>query len=40
MSSGDNAILTLRFSVANLFRFWHFTDFDIKIVLLGYNSFD
>ena len=35
MSSGDNPISILKILVANFFRFRHFTDFDIKIVLLG-----
>ena len=39
MSSGDKPILTLQISVTNFCRFWHFADFDFKIVLLGQNSF-
>ena len=36
MSSGDKSILTLKILVTNFCRFWYF---DIKIVLLGQNSF-
>ena len=35
MNSDDNPILNLKIAVANFFRFQHFTDFDINIVLLG-----
>ena len=35
MSSGDQPILTLKISITNFFRFRYFSDFDIKILLLG-----
>ena len=35
ISSGDQAILTLKISVTNVCRFEYFVDFDIKILLLG-----
>ena len=40
MSSGDKPILIMKISVKNFFRFRYFTDFDIRIVLLGQNSFE
>ena len=40
MSSGDKPILTLKISVTNFSRFQYFADFDIRIVLLGQNSFE
>ena len=39
-SSGDQPILTLKISVTNFSRCRYFTDFDIKILLLGQNSFE
>ena len=40
MSSGDKPILTLKISVTNFCRFRYFADFDIRILLLGQNSFE
>ena len=40
MSSGDKPILTLKISFINFGRFRYFADFDIRIVLLGQNSFE
>ena len=40
MSSGDKPILTLKISVRNFCRFRYFADFDIRILLLGLNSFE
>ena len=40
MSSGDKPILALKISVTNFSRFQYFADFDIRIVLLGQNSFE
>ena len=40
MGSDDKPILTLKIPVTILFRFRYFADFDIKIVILGENSFE
>ena len=40
MNSGDKPIFTLKVSVTNFGRFRYFADLDIKIVLLGQNSFE
>ena len=35
MSSGGQPILTLKISVANIYRFRYFSGFEIKILVLG-----
>ena len=40
ISSDNKSILTLKLLVTKFFKFWYFPDFDIKIELLGQNSFE